>query len=423
MVRLLNLALLAVCGAAATAFASDRHHWALDVTVGVSAASSDFSPWTEHGLGKLRNGDGTGLDVTRLFAGYEGRVTPTLTAQLIADYVTDASPGVDITEAYLQWRPVPRSPLRQQWRLGAFYPPFSLENGARGWASPYTSSFSAINTWLGEEIRPVGLEWSLKRALGPAGSPQELGAFAAGFYGNDPAGTLLFWRGFAIHDRQSRLGDALPLPPAPIWINGQIAGYGQQSLEPFAELDGRPGWYAGLEWRYARRVLVKVARYDNRADPFAFEDGQWGWDTAFNHIAAQVELPADTGLVAQWMTGRTYWLMATTATGMTTPATELVDDRFDAMFLLLTRRLGDAHRLSLRYDDFEYVREPDSVFDSGHAWTIGYRYDPGGKVAVSLEWSTIESERDLWTGFYDAPRAVTEQQLRLDLSFRTSTAR
>ena len=45
------------------------------------------------------------------------------------------------------------------------------------------------------QIRPVGAEWSLRRRLGFPGSPHELRAFADGFYGNDPAGTLLFWRG------------------------------------------------------------------------------------------------------------------------------------------------------------------------------------------------------------------------------------
>jgi hypothetical protein len=424
MVRILKpaLILLAYCGAT-TAAASDRHHWALDVTVGVSSASSDFAPWTESGLGKLRNRDGTSFDVTRVFAEYEGRVTPTLRARLVADYVDDASPGVDVTEAYLQWRPIPDSPLRQQWRLGAFYPAFSLENGARGWASPFTSSFSAINTWLGEEIRPIGLEWSSRRILGPAGSPHEVGAFAGAFYGNDPAGTLLFWRGFAIHDRQSRLGDDLPLPPAPVWINGEITNYSEQLLEPYAEIDNRPGYYAGIEWRYAERALVKIARYDNRADPWAFEDGQWGWATAFNHIGTQVELPGDAGLVAQWMTGHTDWLIATTPTGMTTPATELVDDRFESMFLLLTKRLGEVHRLTVRYDDFEYTRAPDSVFDRGKAWTFGYRYDPGGRVAVGVEWSAIDSRRDLWTEFYGAPHEMRERQVRFEVTFRTSARR
>ncbi len=77
-------------------------------------------------------------------------------ARIVADYVDDASGGVDLTEALLEWRPVPRSRNQQQLKIGAFYPSLSLENGDRGWQSPFTYSYSAINTWLGEEIRPFG---------------------------------------------------------------------------------------------------------------------------------------------------------------------------------------------------------------------------------------------------------------------------
>ena len=69
----------------------------------------------------------------------------------------------------------------------------------------------------------------MRRHSGYAGSPHELVAFASGFYGNDPAGTLLFWRGWSLHDRQSRLNDQLPMPPMPIWRNGTIVGSVPQS--------------------------------------------------------------------------------------------------------------------------------------------------------------------------------------------------
>ena len=83
-------------------------------------------------------------------------------------------------------------------------------------------------------IRPIGAEWSMRRRFGYAGSPHELGAFAAPFYGNDPGGTLLFWRGWALHDRQTRLNDRLPMPPLPVWNwTGTIVGSTPQSVEPF----------------------------------------------------------------------------------------------------------------------------------------------------------------------------------------------
>ena len=248
-----------------------------------------MSAWTDGGVGKLRHVE-DGVTGFRLFGEYHGRITPTLRARVVADYVDDASGGLDLTEAVIDWRPIPRSRNQQQWRFGAFYPAFSLENGDRGWQSPFTYSYSAINTWIGEEIRPFGAEWSLRRRLEGLGSAHEVRAFAAGFYGNDPAGTLLFWRGWSLHDRQTRLNDELEIPPLPFTTR-------PQRLSPFKELDHRPGVYGGLEWRYARRALVQLARYDNRADPYSFSDGHWGWGTDFNHLAVQVGLPADLGLV------------------------------------------------------------------------------------------------------------------------------
>ena len=46
--------------------------------------------------------------------------------------------AVDLTEAYLEYRPYPRAGFRSRVRLGAFYPPMSLENRATGWETPYT---------------------------------------------------------------------------------------------------------------------------------------------------------------------------------------------------------------------------------------------------------------------------------------------
>ncbi len=356
-----------------------------------------------------------------MFAEYRGRITPTLTATVIGDYLDDASSGADLSEAFIDWRPIPKSGNQQQVRLGAFYPPLSLENGELGWHSPFTYSYSAINTWLGEEIRPIGAEWSLRRRLGFAGSPHELRAFASAFYGNDPAGTLLFWRGWSLHDRQTRLNDRLPMPPRPIWnASGAIVGYSEQSVEPFEEIDHEPGAYAGVEWRYAKRVRVQVAHYDNRADPSAFSDGQWAWGTEFYHLGLQASLPAQLGLVAQWMQGETYWITGARPNGTLSPSSELVEDVFRSRFLMLTRRVGAAHRLSLRYDTFGMFREdtePRFHSDQGHAWTLGYRYERTKQLSAGIEWLEIVSRRDVWS-FYSPVTEATERQLRLQVTYR-----
>ena len=409
-----------LAAAAALAADGDRHVWTFDVAVGYPVTSTDLDPWTKGGHGKLRFADDAGLAGNYFAAEYRGRITDTLRVKTVLDYADDASTGVDLTEAYFEWRPVPKSGVQHTFRFGAFYPPFSLENSDAAWASPFSTSWSTINTWLGEEIRPLGAEWRMRRRLGFAGSAHELGGFASAFYGNDPAGTLLFWRGFAMHDRQTRLNDELPMPPMPVFgAGGVIVGLRDQSVEPIAEIDDTPGYYAGIEWRYARRALVQLAFYDNRADPESFREGQWGWNTSFSHLAAQVDLPGGLGLMSQWMSGATYWLVAVTPTGLRTPATRLVDDEFDASFLMLTKRLSKPHRISVRYDTFDFEREAmDLTIDSGHAWTVAYEYAATSSLALAFEWLTIESRRDLWPMFYGLPPDATERQLRLELNFR-----
>ena len=416
-------ALLAVAcaGAVAAQEPSDRHQWRIEIDAGYVGADSPLGSWPSGGLGKLRYDEtDEHLNAMRVFAQYKGRITPTLSTTVVADYVEDGSGGLDLTEAFLDWRPIPRSPIQQQVRVGAFYPPLSLENGEAGWQSPFTYSYSAINTWLSEEIRPIGAEWSMRRRLGAVGSPQQLRAFASGFFANDPAGTLLFWRGWSLHDRQSRLNDKLSIPPMPVYTAGVQTGTRPHTLEPFEEIDNEPGVYAGLEWRYARRALVQVAYYDNRADPYAFADGQWAWGTAFTHLAAQFELPGEIGLVAQWMSGDTDWILGARPDGTRSSTARLVEDRFESKFLMLTRLVRGAHRLSLRYDDFEIVRDeaaPALQADVGHAWTVAYRYSHSARLTGGVEWLEIESRRDLWPLFYSAPHEATESQLRLLVSF------
>jgi hypothetical protein len=404
---------LAATLAAPLAAQSDRHELYLDASAGAIFASTDLGAWTDGAVGKLRHVD-DGVTGYRLFAEYHGRITPTLRARVTADYVDDASGGLDLTEAVLDWRPIPRSRNQHQLRFGAFYPSFSLENGERGWQSPFTYSYSAINTWLGEEIRPLGAEWSLRRRLEGFRSNHEIRAFAAGFYGNDPAGTLLFWRGWSLHDRQTRLNDELEIPPLPFTTQ-------PQRLKSFTETDHRPGVYAGLEWRYGRRALVQLARYDNRADPYSFSSGQWGWATDFNHVAAQIDLPAKLGLVVQWLDGATEWLTAALPDGTRLPISEYAHDRFESRFVLLTRKLGAAQRLALRYDTFSIERPaaaPVLRSDRGHAWTLSYRIEPTSRFSGGIEWLRIDSRRDLWPMFYGTPPAQTEDQLRLQLSYR-----
>jgi hypothetical protein len=424
LVRLLTAiaslaALAAAAGRLPAAELSDRHELKIELDWNLIESHSSLGAWPDGGFGKLRyDTRGSGSRATRLAVDYTGQVLPTLFGHVVMEVIENASTPAGVTEAYLEWRPLPSGPSRNRFRFGAFYPAFSVENSATAWASPYSRSFSSVNSWLGEEIRPFGVDWKLTRPIGAPRSPHELGAFAGLFYGNDPAGTLLFWRGWSIHDRQTRLNERLPLPP--LVLPSQSGGPDviiERKLDPFVEIDGRPGFYAGSEWRYAARARLSLAFYDNRADAYAYRNGQWAWGTRFWHFAAQVALPGDVGLIAQRLRGDTDWLTPTPRDGVVTPETEFVVDEFDAYFVLLSKAIDSRHRISLRFDAFDAWRPGQLQIDRGDALTAAYHFQVNSRLALQLEWMQIESSRDLWPVVYGQAKSRHTEDL-LQLGFR-----
>ena len=113
------------------------------------------------------------------------------------------------------YKPVPRSATRFQARAGLFYPPISLENDARAWGVTDTITPSAINSWIGEEVKVVGLEAPGRHDFGD----QSLAATAGVFGYDDTAGTLLAFRGWALHDIQSQAYGTFDLPPLSPFID------------------------------------------------------------------------------------------------------------------------------------------------------------------------------------------------------------
>src|SRR5262249_25171662 len=95
-----------------------------------------------------------------------------------------------------------------QWRVraGQFFLGTSRENTDPLWTSRYAQTFSALNTSIGQELRPVGVDvqWS-------PGFYGSVGATA--FRNNDTMGAQLAWRGWSLGNRLSVYDEALPLPP------------------------------------------------------------------------------------------------------------------------------------------------------------------------------------------------------------------
>ena len=365
---------LAMFVAGAPACAAD---W--ELALDLRAVSSDGrESFLDNGQGKLRfDEDHQGIQLGRLRAAWNQPLGEVLSAHVEAStWDDDDKNPIDLTEAFLEYRPYPRGGLRTRVRLGAFYPPMSLESRALGWETPYTITPSAISSWIGEEIRTIGLEGQVDWLGTRLGHDFDLQLTAAVFGWNDPAGTMLGAHGFAFHDRQTTLFGRVGAPqPDPEFAKKEL----------FHEIDGRPGYYVGAQARYLDRAVLNVLHYDNRADPTARLPSirDLAWLTKFDAVALRIETGGGWTLLLQGLDGTTvidpgFWL----------------DWEFDSQSALLARRMG-AHMLTVRYDEFNVLFRGDpleSGSEDGNAWALAYSYDSGEHWRFALEWLRVDSD-------------------------------
>lgn len=313
---------------------------------------------------------------------------------------------VGLTEAYLQFRPYPRNMLRVRMKAGAYHAPVSLENSAAGWASPYTLSYSALNSWLAEELRTLGLETKIDWLGTRAGLPFDVGA-VAGVYGwNELAGAALSNGGFILDDRQTPVFDRV----------GRLEGPTGAYVEPFRQIDRRAGYYGGMDLKYPGRLVITALHYDNRADPTASdaESHVFAWHTTFNSAGARMEYGAGWTMIAQWLAGRTE----------IAPGAHALEWPFNARYLLLSKRLTRRHMLSVRYDRFEVdSRNPEADgAQSGYAWTAAYVFDPGKDWTVTVEWLRVTSSSYSGSENSDRPGPATDNQAQLSVRYALGSA-
>jgi len=371
--------------------------------------------WTEGSAGKLRyDADNDGLLLSRAFVDYHYRIADTVNVNAVAEiYADDIGSNIDFTETYLEWRPLTLTPNRYRFKLGAFYPRISLENTDPGWSSPYSISPSAINTWVGEELRVFGTEVSVSRRPQALGGMHMFSLHAAIFYNNDTAGGLLAWKGWSVHDRQTRFGDELPLPPLPQIQPGMWFDQQDPYITPVLEIDHDPGYYVSAEWTINNRFMLSAMHYDNRADPLGIKNEQFAWLTDFNHVGMKMALPGDTGLLAQWIKGATVW-------GPIINGAYAIDVEFRSAYLMLTRPF-DRHRVSARYERFETTENDqfplDENAEDGHVWTLSYSYEFSRHFTIAAEWLEILTARPAWN-YYGLAEKKAEHQLQVSLRLR-----
>jgi len=376
-----------------------------------SAAGGEPS-WLNGGFGKTDiDGGGGRLDgharIEEADLAWKPQLAWNLSAVIEAELQPEHENGVHLGEAFLIYKPTPHSETRYQVRVGLFYPPISLENGGPFWTTTSTITPSAINSWVGEEVKVVGAEASVRRAFGD----QELGLTGGVFGFDDNAGELIALRGWSLDNVRESVGGGFRLPPVSDFLE-----YVQSQHEaPLTEFDGHVGGYARLDWRVSDRLALNAFAYDNNAKPTAVYDGQWGWRTRFVEVGARLDPDEQTEVLGQALFGQTQM-------GPGDPG-RWVNTDFSAAYLLVSRRLGDADALTGRLDLFETRDSTDAYYGltQEHGWAVTADYlRPLSKHATLLVealhiWSDRPARED---NAADAPtQAQTVVQTALRLSF------
>jgi opacity protein-like surface antigen len=253
-------------------------------------------------------------------------------------------------EAYVEAH-LPAGESRFKLRAGAFFLPTSRENVDALWENPYAISSSALNSWFGEELRPIGLDLSWLRG------GLTLGATV--FRGSDTFGALPVDPGWSLNDRWTLLGQKVPA--------------GQDFASVSAENDHRLGWSARAGWS-SRQLSVLFTHIDNRGDGLPYGD-LYNWKTRFDVVGFDYRR-------GDWtLAGETGW----GPTELFFPGGSFEAD-LRASYLLLSRRRGRA-RATARFDAFS------NGATHKHALTLAAFWTPVPKLSLAIELAAGGGER------------------------------
>jgi len=331
--------------------------------------------WVDGAFGKLRSGSTGDFSIQPQLGNVSLAWQPHFTWSLGATVVGVVEGGqrtqAGLSQAFLTYKPMRSTGVALSARAGLMWPPISLEHEGADWHVRDSITPSAINSWVGEEVRPLAAETTAALKVGP----HTLRFTAAAMAANDTAGTLLTFRGWALHDRVTLAFNRQPLPP----LEGELEEYQPRFTHPLIDLHSgfahRPGYYAKLGWQPPLPVRIELFRYDNRAQPEDVnEDGEWGWRTRFDQIAAAADIAG--------FQFKTQAMRGTTRMGYTEEGRRWVDARFRSAYLLATHPVGKVG-LAARIEGFDARNRGSLATDE---------YDErgwAGMLAAKREWGPV----------------------------------
>ncbi len=390
----------------ALAFANDTK---ISGIIDARASSTDsFNSWVDGGWGKYRYSDGSEFSIAQAAITLD-KEWDALSLHITANSVIDDSETeVGLTEFWLKYKTLPnQNGYRYSLRAGFMYPEISVENKGTAWSSPYTLSWSGINSWIGEELRHIGLEFNVER-LGKFHNSEHDFKFSTSVFGNnDTTGAMLAWHGWTNSSRQTLWRKSIPVP----WRKAQAPGnhleVQARNSDPFDEIDDKLGIEMHGSWKWKGVGVFSVGRYDNMANPYIEVNGQYAWRTKFWHASANMNLPGRVKLLAQYMNGDTL---------MQSPQrTDVVNNNFYSAFILLSRRWAQ-HRFTARFEDFSITdldnTPGDANDEEGYAVTLNYQYRFNKNLFLHIEHNWRDTDRKE-SAYRPGGESVTEKQWQL----------
>ncbi|TAJ93937.1 MAG: hypothetical protein EPO31_07085 [Gammaproteobacteria bacterium] len=364
-----------------SAWAQDRLSFRGLVEAQAFYNSADQS-WLDGGFSKTRFDESTfPLQLGKVGLHVDYHLTDTLWLRTLSTYYLDDGLDAELIETYFVYRPAPQGPLRWRAKLGAFHLPLSLENTGVAWSSRFGITPSVINSWIGEDLRTIGAEVSLEWPGRFRQSEHSWKLIGAVFGYNDASGTVLNYRGWAAHDRQTGLFSPLREPTLVPGVKREVF--------PFYENDDRPGYYLSGAWTWQDRFELQLFHYDNLAETGHARGGQIGWRTWFQQVSAEWRLPHGWLLAAQAMRGNTR--------AVAPVVLSVCDSDFESVYFLINKEF-DQHSFSARVEGFAVDDEDQTPSnmgeESGRSLMLSWQYAYSPRWRVGAEWLLLDSERE-----------------------------
>lgn len=381
-------------------------HGVLDIR---ATSANTLTSYLDGGYGKFSSHNGENISLAQAGAELVVDWDMGLSGHVIANSYSDENDTVlGLTEAFVKYRSLPNNAgYRWQSKTGIFYPEISLENNAYAWASRNTLNSSAINTWIGEEIRVLGSELALTRLGKFNDSDFDFTLAGTAFVNNDPAGALLSWHGWTVGNRQTLWTESKKISDFPARLPGYDLNGQAAESDPFLELDDNWGFHIRSKIKFHQKGQIAVGYYDNQATPYMVENGQYGWRTRFTHFGLSWRLPQAIELSAQYLVGDTL---------MQSPMRmDVVNNDYASGYIAVSKRISK-HRATLRLEEFSVTDNDQTIGDNnneyGKSATINYAYRYSKPWLLSVEYNWINSQRQARM-YVGQPVKLLERQWQL----------